>query len=197
MSQPPQSVAISPTDEDRPPAPLSVMALYRPQIAGAHQEVVHLALGDGVADLHGRGRGALVQLLGGEGRAVDAVLADAPAGHDDAVAGQGLFFVAGASGDLGRHGADRAAEDQGLAQEAFVKDDGPVDRGDAGLVAAVLHALAHAFEDPARVQQARRQLASWKGEAKQKTLVLQSRFAPMPVPMGSRFTPTMPVRAPP
>jgi hypothetical protein len=84
-----------------------------------------LALGDGVADLHGRGRGFLVQLLGGEGRAVDAVLADAAAGHDDAVAGQGLLaLVAGLAADGGGHGADGAAEDQRLAEEAFVEDDG-------------------------------------------------------------------------
>ena len=38
---------------------------------------------------------------------------------------------------------------------------------------------------------------AWKGEAKQNTSVLHSRLAPMPVPMGSRFTPTMPVKAPP
>ena len=30
-TQPPVSSAISPTEEDRPPAPLSVMALYRPR----------------------------------------------------------------------------------------------------------------------------------------------------------------------
>jgi hypothetical protein len=36
-----------------------------------------------------------------------------------------------------------------------------------------------------------------KGSAKQKTSVLKMSFAPRPVPNGSRFTPTMPVIAPP
>ncbi|KAF5037391.1 hypothetical protein DSECCO2_565120 [anaerobic digester metagenome] len=94
---------------------------------------------------------------------MDAVLADAAAGHDDAVAREGPLLVARPAGHGGRHGADGAAEDQGFAQEALVEDDGAVDRRDARLVAAVLHALAYALEDAARVQQARRQLAFMEG----------------------------------
>ena len=109
---------------------------------------------------------ALVQLLGGEGRAVDAVRADAAAGHDDDVAGQGALLVGGLARYGDGHGAYGAAVDQRFAEVALVKDDGPVHRGDAGLVAAVLHALAHALEHPARVQQPGRQLALVKGIGK-------------------------------
>ena len=193
-------------EEDRPPAPLSVMALYRPEIPGAHDEVVHLALGDRVADLYGGGGRAFVQLFRREGRAVDAVLADTAAGHDDDVADLRFLLIALArlavrgglaGGHFGGDQADGAAIDQRLAEVALVEHDGAVDGGDAGLVAAVFHAFAHAFEDAAGMEQAGGQASSWKGEAKQNTSVLQMSSAPRPVPIGSRFTPTMPVSAPP
>lgn len=50
--------------------------------------------------------------------------------------------------------ADGAAIDQRLAEVALVEHDGAVDGGDAGLVAAVFHAFAHAFEDAAGMEQA-------------------------------------------
>ena len=133
------------------------------QVTGAHDEVVHLALGDGVADLHGRGRGTFVQFLGGEGGAVDAVLADAAAGHDDDVAHFGLLFPALAAVDVGGDHTHGAAVDQGLAQVAFIEDQGAVDGGDAGLVAAVFHAFAHAFQHAAGMQQARGQFLVIEG----------------------------------
>ena len=115
-------------------------AVIQPQVAGLQEAIEHLLLGDRVADLHRGGRRALVQFLGGEGGAVDAVLADAAAGHDDLVAGHGELVLAWLAEVLGRHDAHRAAEDQGLAGKALVKDQRTVHRGDAGLVAAVLHA---------------------------------------------------------
>ncbi|OPZ60815.1 MAG: hypothetical protein BWY87_00246 [Deltaproteobacteria bacterium ADurb.Bin510] len=80
-------------------------------VAGAQQKVEHLLLGDRVADLHGADRRAFVQLFGGEGRAVDAVLADAAAGHDDLVAGQDSLFVRGPARHGFGHDAGRAAVD--------------------------------------------------------------------------------------
>ena len=128
------------------------------EIPGAHDEVVHLALGDRVADLYGGGGRAFVQLFRREGRAVDAVLADTAAGHDDDVADLRFLLIALArlavrgglaGGHFGGDQADGAAIDQRLAEVALVEHDGAVDGGDAGLVAAVFHAFAHAFEDAA------------------------------------------------
>ena len=101
-----------------------------------------------------------MQLFRREGRAVDAVLADTAAGHDDDVADLRFLLIALAvrGGLAGRHfggdQADGAAIDQRLAEVALVEHDGAVDGGDAGLVAAVFHAFAHAFEDAAGMEQA-------------------------------------------
>ena len=106
---------------------------------------------------------AFVQLFRREGRAVDAVLADTAAGHDDDVADLRFLLIALArlavrgglaGGHFGGDQADGAAIDQRLAEVALVEHDGAVDGGDAGLVAAVFHAFAHAFEDAAGMEQA-------------------------------------------
>ena len=60
-------------------------------VPGTDEEVEHPLLGDRVADLHRADRRVLVEFLGGKGGAMDAVLADAAAGHDDQVAGVDLF----------------------------------------------------------------------------------------------------------
>ncbi len=100
-----------------------------------------------------------MQFLGRESRAVDAVRADPAAGHNDHVTGQSAFFVRRLTRDLHWHGADGAAVNQWLAEIALVKHDGTVDRGNAGLVAAMLHTFAHTFEYTARMQQAGRKFA--------------------------------------
>ena len=64
-----------------------------PGLARLEQEVEHHLLGDGVADLDRLHRALLVELRRGEGGAVDAVLADAAADHDDAVAGPGRLHL--------------------------------------------------------------------------------------------------------
>ena len=73
-----------------------------PPVPGDEEEIGHLLLGDRVADLDRGDGGALVELLGGEGRPVDPVLADPAAGHDDEVAGQDLLRVGRLAVDLGR-----------------------------------------------------------------------------------------------
>ena len=83
-------MAISPTAEESPPAPQSVMALYRPCVAGAHDDIDQAFFGDRVADLHrsaGDFAGLGIHGHRGEGRAAQAVPPGAPAEHDDAVAG--------------------------------------------------------------------------------------------------------------
>ena len=85
----PMCSAISPTADDSPPAPQSVIAVYRS--LGADEHVDQQLLDDRVADLHAgagdlAGRG--VHRGAGERRAADAVAAGAPAEHDDAVAGE-------------------------------------------------------------------------------------------------------------
>ncbi len=43
----------------------------QPLVPGADQEIKHALLGDRVTDLHGSNRGIFVELLGGEGGAVN------------------------------------------------------------------------------------------------------------------------------
>jgi hypothetical protein len=61
--------------------------------------------------------------------------------------------------------------------------------------------MLHTFHDPlvdtARVQQTGRQRFFINGSAKQNTSVLKISLHPLPVPNGSRLTPTIPVNAPP
>ena len=94
----PMPSAISPIADDRPPAPQSVIAVYRP--LGLAQHVDQQLLDDRVADLHaGAGdlAGGGVHRRAGERRAADAVAPGAPAEHDHAVAGVRARAAAGAS----------------------------------------------------------------------------------------------------
>ena len=104
------------------------------------------ALPDGFAGLVG-------QFGGGEGGAVQPVAPCAPAQDDDQIADAGLGGVA-ADGQQ----AGAAAEDQRVAQIAFVIEDRAVDRGQAKLVAIVADARDDAGGDALRVQHARRQV---------------------------------------
>ena len=92
-----------------------------------------------------------------------------------------------------------AAIDQRVAQIPFVEIHGPVNRGNAHAVAVVAYTGYHALHHTSRMQHAagQRSRGAVSGGAKQKTSVLQIGLAPMPVPMGSRITPPMPVLAPP
>ena len=154
MDTPPLRPAISPRDDDSPPAPLSVMPRYSPAVTRLQEHVQHLLLRDGVADLDGRGGRRFAQRLRGEGGAVDPVLADSPAGHHGKVAGEHRLLARVAPADSRREHAARPAEDQRLAEVALVEQERPGRNGDAGLVAAVHDAAVHAFQDPARVQEA-------------------------------------------
>ena len=134
------------------------------------------------------------QFGGAEGGAVDAVAAGPPAdGHDQVARLRMLERL------VARDQADVAAVDQRIAEVAAVEVDGAVDRGDAHAVAVVAHAGDDALHHAPRMQHAGRQLRrpGVSGGAKQKTSVLQIGLAPMPVPIGSRITPPMPVLAPP
>ena len=109
-------------------------------------------LGDRVADLDGAAGGLarLVRQLGrGEGGAVDAVAAGAPAEHDHQVADLGGARVL-ADGQQ----ADAAAEDERVAQVALVIEHGAVDGGHAQLVAVVADARHHALGNALRVEDA-------------------------------------------
>ena len=84
----PTCSAISPTADDSPPAPQSVMSVYRPQ--QVVERVDQQLLGDRVADLHagaGDVAGGGVHRRAGERRAAQAVASGAPAEHHDEVAG--------------------------------------------------------------------------------------------------------------
>ena len=130
------------------------------QVAGLEQEVEHLLLGDGVADLHGLDRALLGELRRGEGRAVDAVLADAAADHDDAVARAGRASARrGAPAMVTGMRPTVPQKTSGLPRKRSSKNSQPRPYGNARLVAAVDDAGVHALEDPARVEEPRGQLA--------------------------------------
>jgi len=135
-------------------------------VARREQKIGHLLLGDGVADLHGRHRGACVQFFGRKGGAVDAVLADASAGHDNQIARPDVFLMGGFALDARGHDAGRSAVHQGFAQESLVKNNAAVDGRDAAFVPAVFHPLAHPFVNAARMQDARRQFLLMKRRRK-------------------------------
>jgi hypothetical protein len=91
-------------------------------VAGEDEEVEHAPLGDRIADLDGGHRRTFVQLFGREGGAVDAVLADAAADHNDAIADLRRLFVTGLAVQDGRHDRTGAAVDERLADKAVIED---------------------------------------------------------------------------
>ena len=126
--------------------------LHQAFVAGLDQKVVHLFLGVRVADLDVPGRSVFAVHLAGRGHAVNAVLAHAPAAHDDQFARAGGLFFRRAAIHLRGHQPDRGHKDQALAQVAVVETDLAERRGDAALVAAVLDAFDNAVQQPPRVQ---------------------------------------------
>ena len=123
----PSSSPISPTALESPPAPQSVMQVYRPRSRAWRMVSVmrfsSMALPictapeETVSD-------SSVELDGGEGRAVDAVAAGAPADDDDAVAGpRGLAAL------VARDQAEIAAVDQRVADVALVEETAPLTVG--------------------------------------------------------------------
>ena len=121
-------------------------------VAGLQDHVLHLLLGDGVADLHrpAADRFRFVrEFEAGERRAVNAVAAGPAADRDDQVAGLHLLERL-----VRRDDADRAAEDERVRQIAIVEEDRAVDRGNAHAVAVIAHpgddALHDAGADAAR-----------------------------------------------
>ena len=165
-------------------------------VAGHQDGVQHHLFGDGVADLHraaGDLAGLVGQLDGGEGRAVQAVAAGAPAEHHDQIAGPGACADARPRARCPRSRSRPA----GWPCSPASKQDGAVDGGDAHLVAVVLDAGHHAAVDAPRVQHAVGQLAriGRSSGPKQSTSVLAMGRAE--TPMMSRTTPPTPVLAPP
>ena len=148
------------------------------QVAGFEQKIGHLLLRNRVANLHGRRGGPFVQFLGRERRAVNAVLADASAAHDNQVAGPRALFVAGLPGDGAGNDAAGTAEHERFAKEPFMKHDGAVDVGNAALVAAVLDAPVHAAQDPPRMEQAGRNFAVKPGRGETEHVGVENAPAP-------------------
>ena len=161
----PTPSAISPTADDSPPAPQSVIAVHMSSAPVEH--VDQQLLGDGVADLHagpGHLAGRGVHRGAGERRPADAVAPGAPTEHDDAVARERPVGQRPLGGD-----ADAAAEDQRVRREAGVVEHGAGDRRQADLVAVVGDAVDHAVADAPRVQRAVGELDRRAGRAGRST----------------------------
>ena len=126
-------------------------------VPGLNKKIEHAALGDGIANLNrGYGR-AFVKFLRRKSGAMNAILADASADHDNAVPLVGFFYMAGPFVNDGRHDRTGSAVNQGFAQKAGMKDNGAVNRRDAAFIAPVLDTRDHALEDAPGMKQARRQ----------------------------------------
>ncbi len=121
-------------------------------VASPHDGVERLLLGDGVADLHGVRElvgGGVLELGGGEGRAVNAIAAGAAAEGDDQIALLHLTLDGPA-----RHDADAAAVDEGVADIAIVEIHASADGGDAHAVAVIAHTRDDLRQDAAGRQTA-------------------------------------------
>ena len=127
-------------------------AFHQSGAAGAFQKIRQQLLRDWAADLHGGLRRMLVNFHRRKRRAVNAVLADAPARHDNSVARVNPLFPRIEPLILRGHDAARPAIHQRLARVAVVKNNRAVDRRNARFVAAVLNPFAHAVKNALRVQ---------------------------------------------
>ncbi len=78
---------------------------------------------------------------------MDPVLSYASAAHYYGVSWLGLFFVTWPVTYLFGHHSACPAKDQGFSQVALIKENGAVNRGDAALVAAMLHTFPYALKD--------------------------------------------------
>ena len=117
-----------------------------------------------------------MQFFGRKSRAVNAVFADASAGHDDHIARFYFLGVRRFAIELRGHDAGGAAVNQGFAKIPFIKNNAAVDRGNAAFVAAVFHAFAHAFVNTARMQNAGRQFLFVKRRGKAKDIGIENQF---------------------
>ena len=84
---------------------------------------------------------------------MDAVLTNPSADHNYPVTGKCLLVLRGLPVYLSRHDAAGAAEYEGFTEVPLVEHEGAVDRWNAALVSAVLHALAHPFEYSSRMKE--------------------------------------------
>ena len=127
-------------------------AFHQSGAAGAFQKIRQQLLRDWAADLHGGLRRMLVNFHRRKRRAVNAVLADAPARHDNPVARVNRLFPRIAPLILRGHDAARPAIHERLAGVAVIKNNRAVDRRNARFVAAVLNPFAHAVKNAFGVQ---------------------------------------------
>jgi len=121
-----------------------------------------------------------MELFRRERGAVNPVLADAAARHDDQVAGDDFLRMCGFAVETGRHDPGGAAVNEGLAEIPLVEDDAAVDRGNAALVAAVLDALANALVDAARMQDAFGQRLCVIGRRETEDIGIENQFGAFP-----------------
>ena len=127
--------------------------MEKTRVARLQQQIEHPALHDRIADLNGGGGRAVVEGQRGEGRAVDAVLADASADHDRQIAGPHASLPGWLAGHLGRQHAPGSAEHQRLADEARVEQEGAGHHRDPRLIAAVDDAAMDAGQHPPRMHE--------------------------------------------
>jgi len=119
---------ISPTDEESPPAPLSVIELYRSRSRARSRKSImrFCVMGSPICT-------AVTGEPSWSGsdenvRSMDAVFADPAADHDDMVADVRLFFVSLVAVDFEVHQPQGPAIDKGFAQIPFIENDRPIDR---------------------------------------------------------------------
>ncbi len=117
-----------------------------------------------------------MQFLGRKSRAVNAVFADASAGHDDHVTRLYFFGVSWFPFQVRGHYAGGAAVNKGFTQEPFIKNNAAVDGGNTAFIAAVFHTFAHAFVNAAWMQNAGRQFLFMKGRSKAKDIRIENQF---------------------
>ena len=80
---------------------------------------------------------------------MDAILADTTPCHDDTIAGQGFFDMAGLPMQLKWHQGSGTTVDQRLAGKTVIKDNGTVDGRDTAFVASMLDPFNNPFKDTA------------------------------------------------
>ena len=186
--------AISPIADDSPPAPQSVIAVYRPVGAASSTSISSFSvIGSPICTLAPATSPVVASIVALENVAPRRPSRPgAPAEHDDAVAGNGPVAERPVVGD-----ADAAAEHERVGRVAGVVEDGAGDGRQADLVAVVGDAGDDAVADRRRVQRRRRaaRRAGRSGGPKQRMSVTAiGRWA---APITSRMTPPTPVLAPP
>ena len=129
---------------------------------------------------------------------MDAVVTNAPTHHVHDIACNRCFDVRWAAIWKGtRHDANGSAIDEWFADVSVIKHDRSVDGRDARFITPYTYASMNASKHTRGVEEVLRKIALPIGGPKQNTSVLAIGRAPKPVPKMSRFTPTIPVMAPP